>query len=56
MDKNPIFILEMYLTRWKAEESIRFLKQEYSLEDIRVRNYAALKKTQQRYYQQYFTF
>ena len=44
-DKNPIITLEMYLTRWKVEESIRFLKQEYNLEDIRVRNYSALKNT-----------
>ena len=45
VDKNPIIILEMYLTRWKVEESIRFLKQEYNLEDVRVRNYASLKNT-----------
>lgn len=44
-DKNPIMILEMYLTRWKIEESFRFLKQEYRLEDIRVRRYPALKNT-----------
>ena len=44
-EKNPVIILEMYLTRWKVEESIRFLKQEYNLEDIRVRNYAALRNT-----------
>ena len=45
VDKNPIIILEMYLTRWKVEESIRFLKQEYNLEDVRVRNYTSLKNT-----------
>jgi len=45
VDKNPIIILEMYLTRWKVEESIRFLKQEYNLEDVRVRSYAGLKNT-----------
>jgi len=38
-------ILEMYLTRWKVEESIRFLKQEYNLEDVRVRSYSSLKNT-----------
>ena len=43
VDKNPVIILEMYLTRWKVEESIRFLKQEYNLEDVRVRSYAGLK-------------
>ena len=45
VDKNPIITLEMYLTRWKVEESIRFLKQEYNLEDVRVRSYAGLKNT-----------
>lgn len=45
VDKNPIVILEMYLAHWKIEKSIRFLKQEYHLEDIRARNYAALKNT-----------
>ena len=43
--KDAALILEMYFTRWKVEESIRFLKQEYNLEDVRVRNYAALKNT-----------
>ncbi len=36
-------ILEMYLTRWKVEESFRFLKQAYRLEDIRVRCWQSLK-------------
>jgi hypothetical protein len=45
VDKNPVIILEMYLTRWKVEESIRFLKQKYNLEDVRVRNYSSLKNT-----------
>ena len=45
VDKNPILILEMYLTRWKVEESIRFLKQEYNLEDVRVRSYPGLRNT-----------
>ena len=35
----------MYLTRWKVEESIRFLKQEYNLGDVRVRGYAGLENT-----------
>jgi len=43
--KDAAIILEMYFTRWKVEESIRFLKQEYNLEDVRVRSYAALKNT-----------
>ena len=43
--KPAAIILEMYLTRWKVEESIRFLKQEYHLEDVRVRSYESLKNT-----------
>jgi len=36
-------ILEMYLTRWKCEESYRFIKQAYHLEDVRVLRYTALR-------------
>jgi len=36
-------ILEIYLTRWKCEESFRFLKNEYNLEDVRVRSYVAIR-------------
>lgn len=43
--KEPKEILEIYLTRWKCEESFRFLKQEYHLEDIRVRSYNSLRNT-----------
>jgi len=45
VDKQPKEILEIYLTRWKCEESFRFLKQEYHLEDIRVRSYNSLRNT-----------
>jgi len=45
VDKDPEDILDIYLTRWKCEESFRFLKQEYSLEDVRVRSYTALRNT-----------
>ncbi|MCM8781324.1 MAG: transposase [Candidatus Omnitrophica bacterium] len=45
VDKEPKEILEIYLTRWKCEESFRFLKQEYHLEDVRVRRYNALRNT-----------
>jgi hypothetical protein len=38
-------ILEIYLTRWKCEESFRFLKHEYHLEDVRVRSYTGLRNT-----------
>jgi hypothetical protein len=34
---------QIYLTRWKIEETFRFLKQSYNLEDIRVRKYRRLK-------------
>lgn len=36
-------VLEIYLTRWKCEESFRFLKNEYNLEDVRVRSYVAIR-------------
>lgn len=45
VDKKPKEILEIYLTRWKCEESFRFLKQEYHLEDVRVRSYNSLRNT-----------
>ena len=38
-------ILEIYLTRWKCEESYRFIKQAYNLEDVRVLSYTALRNT-----------
>ena len=45
VDKEPEDLLDIYLTRWKCEESFRFLKQEYHLEDVRVRSYTALRNT-----------
>lgn len=42
-DKSPEEILEIYLTRWKIEESFRFIKQSYNLEDIRVQSYNSLR-------------
>jgi hypothetical protein len=41
--KRPEEILEIYLTRWKCEESFRFMKQTYHLEDVRVRSYQGLR-------------
>ena len=35
--------VEAYLTRWKVEERIRFIKQGYDLEDVRVLTYESLK-------------
>ena len=37
------WIVQIYLTRWKIEETFRFIKQSYNLEDIRVRKYQRLK-------------
>ena len=36
-------IIKSYITRWKIEETIRFIKQSYDLEDIRVRSYMRLQ-------------
>ena len=37
------WIAQIYLTRWKIEETFRFIKQSYNLEDIRVTKYQRLK-------------
>ena len=37
------WIVQAYLTRWRIEESLRFAKQSYDLEDIRVLNYESLR-------------
>lgn len=36
-------IVEIYLARWKIEETLRFLKQSYHLEDLRVLSYRRLQ-------------
>jgi len=45
VQKDSKEILDIYLTRWKCEESFRFLKHEYHLEDVRVRSYIGLRNT-----------
>jgi len=35
-------VVEAYLTRWRVEDSIRFIKQSYRLEDIRLMDYTRL--------------
>jgi len=35
--------VEAYLTRWRVEETIRFIKQSYELEDIRVLGYDSIR-------------
>lgn len=42
-DQTTRAILEIYLTRWKIEESYRFLKSSYHVEDVRVRSYTGLR-------------
>jgi hypothetical protein len=37
------WVMESYLTRWRIEETIRFIKQSYQLEDVRVLTYERLK-------------
>ena len=39
------WIAEIYLTRHACEDTFRFLKQAYHMEDVRVRSYAALRNT-----------
>jgi len=36
-------IIESYISRWSIEETIRFLKQSYNLEDIRLLTYHRLQ-------------
>ena len=35
--------MEYYLARWKWDESYRYIKQRYDLEDIRVRSYISIR-------------
>lgn len=45
-DANQCYkILENYLTRWKCDETYRYVKQAYNLEDVRVRKIVAIKNT-----------
>ncbi len=36
-------IVEAYITRWRVEETIRFIKQSYEIEDVRVLTYRRLQ-------------
>jgi Transposase DDE domain len=42
-EKDLWFIISAYLKRWSIEETIRFIKQTYDLENIRVLKYVRLK-------------
>jgi hypothetical protein len=41
--KTLWWIVQAYLTRWRVEDTIRFIKQSYDVEDIRVLTYERLK-------------
>jgi hypothetical protein len=41
--KDVAWVVNGYLTRWRIEEAIRFIKQSYCLEDIRVLTYGRLR-------------
>jgi hypothetical protein len=41
--KTLWWVVAAYMTRWRIEETIRFIKQSYDLEDVRVLTYRRLK-------------
>ena len=41
--KSQWRIVEAYLTRWRVEETIRFVKQSYGFENIRVMTYTRIR-------------
>lgn len=41
--KDVLWVVEAYIARWRVEETIRFIKQSYKLEDIRLRSYNGLR-------------
>ena len=41
--KALMWILDAYLTRWRVEDTIRFIKQSYNLEDVRLLTYRRLQ-------------
>ena len=42
-EKDVWFIIQAYMKRWSIEETIRFIKQTYDLENIRVLKYARMQ-------------
>ena len=42
-EQSVWWIVSAYLSRWRVEEAIRFIKQSYALEDVRVRGYERLR-------------
>ncbi|MCD6326763.1 hypothetical protein J7M28_04310, partial [bacterium] len=41
--KGVLWVVMAYVARWRVEEMIRFIKQSYKLEDIRLRSYSGLR-------------
>ena len=41
--KSQWRVVEGYLSRWRMEETVRFIKQEYGFENIRVHSYNAIR-------------
>lgn len=41
---NVCFFLRQYVKRWGCEDAIRFLKQEFHLEDIRVLKFTRIRR------------
>ena len=41
--KSQWRVVEGYLSRWRIEETIRFIKQEYGFENIRVQSYDGIR-------------
>jgi hypothetical protein len=41
--KTLWWVVEAYVTRWRVEDTIRFIKQSYDFEDVRVLTYQRLK-------------
>jgi len=41
--REVLWTVKAYFSRWRVEETIRFVKQSYKLEDIRLRNYNGLR-------------
>lgn len=41
--KDVLWVARAYIARWRIEETIRFIKQSYKLEDVRLRSYNGLR-------------
>ena len=37
--KDVLWVVKAYIARWRVEETIRFIKQSYTMEDIGLRSY-----------------